>query len=242
MVGRVTLFIAAEGEAAYIMRTTESWIPGHASTADESGSSERELAYALTQSRLREATYEFAHRHRKRELDAYKNAVSDWKVFFGRKWLRKKVTGFIRAEEGQVRASGLLDPNWYCIRYPEAKRNPYLHYVTTGALDAADPHPLFDTGWYLKNNRFPRKSGINPLAHYITKGWRTGCSPHPLFDATWYMEEYPDVAQLGAEPLRYYITNGWQQGHRPSPLFDPQWYIERYPEVREGGMSPSPTS
>ena len=181
---------------------------------------------------------EFCHRHRKRDLDAYRRALSDWRLRLWRAWLTRQVTKASRNEEEQVRNSGLLDETWYRLRYPQVTKGFNRHYVTTGALDGADPHPLFDSDWYLEQNSYPRKQGINPLAHYVSKGWRQGRSPHPLFDVEWYLQTYPEVAERGVEPLRFYLQEGWRAGHQPHPLFDGRWYRERYPEVEAASVEP----
>jgi hypothetical protein len=60
--------------------------------------------------------------------------------------------------------------------------NPLEHYVRFGAAEGRDPHPLFDTAWYLAHNPDARIVGITPLEHYVRCGADRGGSPHPLFD------------------------------------------------------------
>jgi hypothetical protein len=51
----------------------------------------------------------------------------------------------------QVRASGLLDDDWYRARYPEvADGDPIEHYLTVGAAKGYDPSPLFQTAYYAR--------------------------------------------------------------------------------------------
>lgn len=188
--------------------------------------------------RRQAALHEFCHRHRKRDLDAYREALTNWRVRLWRSWLIRQATRLSRAEEDLVRQSGLLDEGWYRLRYPNATQDLSRHYVTTGALEGADPHPLFDTDWYLEQNTYPRKNGINPLVHYLTAGWQRGSSPHPLFDVKWYLSAYPEVAERGVEPLSFYLNEGWQAGHQPHPLFNGPWYRQRYPEVEAAGVEP----
>ena len=40
----------------------------------------------------------------------------------------------------------------YVKKYPDVKEsdmNPLLHFLEFGAFECRDPHPDFDTGWYL---------------------------------------------------------------------------------------------
>ncbi|MDH3316236.1 MAG: hypothetical protein OER43_10785, partial [Gammaproteobacteria bacterium] len=60
--------------------------------------------------------------------------------------------------------------------------NPLMHYLRHGGSRGRDPHPLFDTHWYLERNPDVRAAGMNPLVHYLQFGAREGHDPHPLFD------------------------------------------------------------
>jgi GT2 family glycosyltransferase len=42
------------------------------------------------------------------------------------------------------------------------------HYLSIGTSQGKNPHPLFDTAYYLKNNPEVVTAGINPLVHYVT--------------------------------------------------------------------------
>ena len=57
-----------------------------------------------------------------------------------------------------------------------------------------DPHPLFDTQWYLEQNPDVREAGTPPIVHFLAHGMAEGRDPHPLFDSGWYRSAYPDVA------------------------------------------------
>lgn len=57
----------------------------------------------------------------------------------------------IAAEIEQVRASGLLDGDWYRARYPEVgAADPVDHYLRVGAAKGYDPSPLFQTAYYAR--------------------------------------------------------------------------------------------
>ena len=43
-------------------------------------------------------------------------------------------------------------------------------YLRDGALKGRDPHPDFDTSWYIAANADLCRDGTNPLVHYLTFG------------------------------------------------------------------------
>lgn len=56
------------------------------------------------------------------------------------------------------------------------------HYLEEGAALGLNPHPDFDTVWYLRANPDVARSGQNPLVHYLTSGKSEGRSANPKFD------------------------------------------------------------
>jgi hypothetical protein len=71
-----------------------------------------------------------------------------------------------------IRRSGLFDRAHYlaqCPGDPDARKDPFTHYLTRGAALGLDPNPLFDTAAYAARN--PSAAGTNPLVHLIlTRG------------------------------------------------------------------------
>lgn len=80
-----------------------------------------------------------------------------------------------------------------------------------------NPHPLFDTDWYLQQYPDVAAAGINPLQHYMTHGWREGRDPSPLFDTSFYLERNPDIAAAEINPLVHFIQFGRKEGREPHP-------------------------
>ena len=83
------------------------------------------------------------------------------------------------------------------LRIATAGMNPLVHYVVHGGFQGRDPHPLFDTSWYLFDTswyleRYPdvAAAGINPFIHYIAHGVSEGRQPGPLFSGPddWEMD------------------------------------------------------
>lgn len=56
------------------------------------------------------------------------------------------------------------------------------HYLNEGAALRLNPHPDFDTVWYLHANPDVARSGENPLVHYLRHGKNEGRSGNPKFD------------------------------------------------------------
>src|SRR5262249_18857423 len=89
------------------------------------------------------------------------------------------------------------------------------HYLRAGAAQGRDPHPLFDTAFYLAQNPDVAASGENPLGHYLRAGAAARRDPHPLSDTAFYLAQKPHVAALGVNPLVHFVAEG------PTDAFDP---------------------
>ena len=113
--------------------------------------------------------------------------------------------------------SPLFDAAFYASKYPDIAgvRNPWAHYMAFGASESRNPHPLFDTRYYLARNRDVAASGINPLVHYFEYGASEGRDPGARFDTSWYIERYPDVRGEGVNPLLHYWLHGRAEGRLP---------------------------
>jgi glycosyltransferase involved in cell wall biosynthesis len=149
--------------------------------------------------------------------------------------LRSSVATLLRRrrERRVIASSGILDRDWYLAQSPQAAADPLDHYLRAGAAAGLDPHPLFDTSWYL--DRYPdiRAAGLNPLAHYLARGSAEGRNPHPLFDSHWYLEQNPQARAAGENPLLHYLRSGG--GSDPNPLFESAWYLEQNADARTAG-------
>src|SRR5215467_15562453 len=76
-----------------------------------------------------------------------------------------------------IAKSGLFDPEHYAKAYPDiAERNvdPLVHYLEEGAREGRDPHPDFDTAFYLQQCRARGEEPANPLLHYLLIGAARG--------------------------------------------------------------------
>ena len=130
----------------------------------------------------------------------------------------------------------LFDANSYRESYPDVAAsgmNPFWHFVVIGAFEGRNPHPLFDTGFYL--NQCPRSGNINALCDYLEHGDEEGRRPHPLFDSEYYVRCYPEVRQARMNPLLHYVLHGAAEGRKPHPLFQPDYYLTLCSAARNGG-------
>ena len=126
-----------------------------------------------------------------------------------------------------------------------ADMNPFTDYIENGWKLGLDPHPLFDTSYYLNKNIDVRNEGVEPFQHYITQGYteRTNPNrdPHPLFDTSYYQENNADVVKANKNPLSHYIEDGYNENfdtRDPNPLFDSSYYNQKNPDVVKEGMNP----
>jgi hypothetical protein len=127
-----------------------------------------------------------------------------------------------------MREPVMFDREHYLAQQTEdlanAARDPWRHYVRTGAAAGSSPHPLFDPVWY---GDLAHVSPADALAHYVTTGARDGRSPHPLFDARWYERQVVDAGlarDVSVPPPVHYLTIGSPRGCSPHPFFDVTWY------------------
>lgn len=132
----------------------------------------------------------------------------------------------------------LFDEKYYSRLYGVEESHALSHFLDHGLSQRTNPHPLFDTDWYLRQRPDVALAGMNPLEHYCTHGAAEKVDPHPLFDTVWYLECHPDVAAMGQNPLVHYIRHGAAEHWDPHPLFDTKWYLKHYPEVKEFEQSP----
>lgn len=73
-------------------------------------------------------------------------------------------------EARRVLRSGLFDPGYYRLRYPEVAASgidPLYHYIRFGAREGRDPNPIFDGRKYLEDHPEIVASGENPLLHSL---------------------------------------------------------------------------
>jgi len=141
-----------------------------------------------------------------------------------------------------VRQSGLFDHVYYIEANDNVTKSSsfqaLLHFLTEGAPAGANPHPLFNTSWYLEQNPQLKTNNENPLIHYLEIGVKEGCNPNPYFDSKWYLDQNKDVARSGQNPLVHYLKHGAKEERDPSTRFSTKWYVDENKDVRNSSLNP----
>ena len=118
------------------------------------------------------------------------------------------------------------DPLWTYVKNWR-KSASELNENLSGWNQFADPHPLFDTSYYLLQY-FPDGLSKNPLLHYLTIGWKKGYRPGPFFDPFVYAKKCGWDQSMG-DPLSHYTHQGQVRGVSPSLTFDFDFYFDKNP-------------
>lgn len=149
---------------------------------------------------------------------------------------------FILADQIEtVKRSCLFDTQYYIEQSPESvefEDGPIAHYLLKGYLRGFDPHPLFDTAYYLRAADY---SGDRPaLLHHLGKTGAESISPHPLFDCAFYLKSNEDLQKCAelVQPLVHYVQDGATEGRDPHALFSTDFYYRQMPELREQKVNP----
>lgn len=111
------------------------------------------------------------------------------------------------------------------------------HYDVEGQHQGADPHPLFDTSWYLE--RYPEAAapGSNPLLHFIAHSPTEGQDPGPYFDTEYYYAQVPRLHKNGKNALVHYVDPEQRSAH-PNALFRDGYYREKTRKASTSAPTP----
>ncbi|MFT5702357.1 MAG: glycosyltransferase involved in cell wall biosynthesis [Desulforhopalus sp.] len=93
----------------------------------------------------------------------------------------------------------------------------------------ADPHPLFDTSYYLLHY-FPKGLDEIPFVHYLHTGWKNGFRPGPFFDPEIYAA-WSGWTPADGDPLSHYSRHGQKQAKSPGLNFDFDFYSDKNPNL-----------
>lgn len=117
---------------------------------------------------------------------------------------------------------------------------PGANALETYLADAVrlNPHPLFDTAFYLREVGAAGVGHLSPLEHYLTVGALRGLNPHPLFETNRFAQLWPELKASGVNPLVFYLTEPRTWGSLVHPQFDGDWYLKRNTDVRERFINP----
>ena len=157
-----------------------------------------------------------------------------------------------------IEASGAFDSAHYRtqLRGTAKKHNSLIsHYLNEGWKAGLNPHPCFDTNYYLTQNEDVLALNANPFLHFIFYGHREDRHISENFSLRDYRKRHPEIETNGVNPLKHFsahyistpplpLPGGMEQIHLPiganldekhllkqameSGLFDPQWYRSTY--------------
>ena len=106
--------------------------------------------------------------------------------------------------------------------------------------EGRNPHPLFDTAFYLEQNpRCGRRGDRSPRALHHARRARKVVVRIRYSTAAFYLAQNTDVAQAGIDPLTHYLTHGAAEGRTPHPLFDNAFYLAQASELTSNGAEPA---
>jgi glycosyltransferase involved in cell wall biosynthesis len=110
------------------------------------------------------------------------------------------------------------------------------HYDEVGQHQGADPHPLFDTRWYLARNP-EAGTGSNPLLHFIERSPSEGQDPNPYFDTEYYYAQVPRLHKAGKNALVHYVDPESRSAH-PNALFRDGYYRDKIRNASTSAPTP----
>ena len=127
----------------------------------------------------------------------------------------------------------LFDSDYYLSQIHGFERlkisMPFKHYLEEGIKNLKNPHPLFNTQYYLEKNIDVKHAGMNPLVHFVLHGHKEWREFHPLFDIDYYISQIPDLHEgKNINLLLHYLTEGYKLNISPSRLFDAEYYVSQY--------------
>ncbi|WP_166372408.1 glycosyltransferase [Psychromonas sp. SA13A] len=136
-----------------------------------------------------------------------------------------------------IGASGLIDEIYYANNNPEDKLDDLVEdYYFLGCVKGVPPSFLFNTQYYIMNNRDVVEADINPLVHYITNGEEEGRAPCDFVDLEHLKNQIPD--SINCTYLAYFYNNETELGISAHPYFDTEYYLATNNDVAEAGISP----
>lgn len=119
----------------------------------------------------------------------------------------------------------------------DAPEEAVSHYDEVGRHQGADPHPLFDTRWYLTRNPEVATSGENPLLNFIEHGAAEELDPNPYFDTQYYYSQVPRLREAGKNALVHYVDPESRSPH-PNALFRDGFYRNHSRNARTAAPTP----
>jgi len=113
------------------------------------------------------------------------------------------------------------------------------HYCITGWKRGFNPHPIFDTNFYLNSYTDIKEANINPLIHYIQHGYKEQRDPHPYFDTKSYFHNFPYLLEKNINPITHYIEyGGVYEKYSPNAFFKNYQYLKNNKDIASSKIAP----
>lgn len=109
-----------------------------------------------------------------------------------------------------INACGAFDKIFYRSQLNGAAKkhsDPIAHYLKEGWKIGFNPHPCFDTDYYLKTNEDVQKLNVHPFLHFIIFGHLEDRSTSENFNLTDYRRLHPEVQFDKINPLKHFTLN-----------------------------------
>ena len=142
-------------------------------------------------------------------------------------------------DEQRLRASGLMDADWYRRTYGDVRvhhLDPFTHFMHYGWREMRFPNAYFRTNWYLERHGHDVPADTNPLLYYLDFGESMGHAPSPDFDPAWYRQTH--ALPAGQNALGHYLAHRRSGTVSPRPDFDVLAYVAQHPQVKANGRDP----
>lgn len=131
-----------------------------------------------------------------------------------------------------LRDRGLFDEAYY---RDQAGLSPtadaWEHFITRGAADGIEAHPLLDPGAAYRSGRLDGSISATQLAARFPT--RADEVSHPLFDPEFYVSYNRINLKRGQSALGHYVREGRRNGLSPHPLIDLEWIGKSWPLASE---------
>jgi len=132
---------------------------------------------------------------------------------------------------------------YYLLR----KTNPHLEDEHWKHIRIIKTSGLFDTRYYLENNKDVLDSNVDPLMHYVAFGYKEGRNPCPSFDSIGYAVQHGISSYSNINPFIHYLSNldiagdGLDSGVSSDKTdhsipFDAKFYLKKYPDLQNADI------
>lgn len=165
---------------------------------------------------------------------------------------------FIDDSINMVKDGGAFDLNYYRGQIGNeviSLTDAIAHYLSHGWKSGLNPHPYFDTDFYLRTNPDVPASGVNPLVHFVKYGYKEKRQVKANFNLEPYYKINPDLRDFSINPLKFLsdasgkfadlppeLSSLMSQGEYENillmKLFDDSFYVSTYADIHAAKVDP----